>query len=93
MLAGLERGHRLGIVKKGRSGDVHEVDVVAPQERVDILDIGDPEPRGRGLGRRPVGAGHAEELDALDLREVLEGVQAEASAPDHAETDPCATHR
>ena len=86
MLAGLQGGHRLRVVQERRGGDVDEVDVVAPEERVDVFDVRDPEPRGRGQRRRAVGAGHRHQADARDLGELLEGEQAEAAGTDHAET-------
>ena len=55
VLAGLEGGHRLRMVQERRSGDVDQVDVVAGQELVDVLDVGDAEPP-RGGDARPGGA-------------------------------------
>jgi len=81
-----------GWCRNGGSRDVDEIDVVAPEERVDGFDVRDAEPPGRGLGRRAVRAGHRHQAHARDLSELLEGVEAEATGTDNAETDRVLAH-
>ena len=83
VLAGLQRGHRLRVVEERRGGDVDEVHVVAAEQRIDFVDVLDPEPRGRGQRRGPVGAGHADQRHPRHLGELLEGEQPEPAAADH----------
>ena len=87
VLAGLQGGHRLRVVEERRGGDVDHVHVVPAEELADVVDVLDPEPGGRGQRRGPVGAGHADELDAGHLGELLEREQAEAAAADHPQSE------
>ena len=93
VLAGPEGRHRLRVVQERRRGDVDEIDVVARQHRADVLDVGDAEPLRRGMRGRPVRAGHARERHPRHLGELLEGVEPEAAAPDHPQTDFTVVHQ
>ena len=76
-----------GIVEKRRGGDVDQVNVVAGQELVDVLDVGNAEsPRG-GQSRLAMRSGHSGQLHARHLGELLEGVEPEAATADHAQPD------
>ena len=92
VLARLEGRDRLGMVEKRRRGDVDQVDVVAGQELVDLLDVGDAEPPRGGVGGLPVRARHAGQLHARHLGELLEGIEPETPAADHAQSDLALIH-
>ena len=87
VLAGLQGGHRLRVVEERRRGDVDEVEVVAPRRSSTSSTFSIPNRAAAASDGGPVGAGHADELDAGHLGELLEREQAEAAAADHAQSN------
>ena len=87
MLAGFERRQGLRIVQKRRGGDVDQVDVVAGQELVDVFDVGNAEPPRGGQGRLSMRSRHSGQLHARHLGKLLKGIEPEAAAADHAQSD------
>ncbi len=77
--------------KRGRC-DIDQVNVVAGQEFVHILDVGNSEPlRGR-VGGLTMRAGHARQLDTGHLGKLLQGIEAETTAANDPETDFALIH-
>ena len=87
MLPGPERGDCLLVVEERGRGEINEVHVLAPEERVDVLDVVDAEPSRRGECRRPMRPGHRSEFDPRDLDELLEREQPEPPAADDSQSD------
>jgi hypothetical protein len=85
VLAGLKGSERLRKVEEWRRCDVDHVDVVASQERFDILDVGNAEPPRGGTGGLSVGTRHSRQFHARYLRKLLKGVEPETPAADYAQ--------
>jgi hypothetical protein len=81
------------MMQKRRGGDVDQIDVIAPQQRVHVLHVRDPESPCNGLGSGPMRASHRNPPDPWDLRKVLQGIQPEAPGTDDPQPDLALTHR
>ena len=92
VLAGRSAAIAWAMVEERRCGDIDQVDVVASQQLVDLLDVGNAEPRAAAIGRLSVSARHAGQLHPGHLGELLERIETETTAADHAHPDFCLTH-
>src|SRR5208337_3276807 len=93
VLAGSECLHCLGMMQEGGRGDVHQVDIITLQHLADILDVGNPEPQCRRMGRWPVCARHAGKLHTRHLGTLLKRVEAEPTTANHAQPDFALVHQ
>jgi hypothetical protein len=83
----------LRVVKKRRSGDIDQVDVVASQHFIDVLDVGNAETLCRGVSRDPVRSRHRDQLHAGHLGELLKGVESKSTTADDRESNLTLIHQ
>ena len=87
VLAVLECGQRLLVMQKRRRGDIDQVDVVAIEQRFDLLDVRHAEAAGGGHRCFAMRSRHGDRLHARQLREMLQGKQAEPATADYAQSN------
>src|SRR5271157_1274809 len=81
------------MMQEGGRGDVHQVDIITLQHLADILDVGNPEPQCRRMGRWPVCARHAGKLHTRHLGKLLKRVESEPTTANHAQPDFALVHQ
>jgi len=92
VLARLERGHRLRVVKERRRGDVNDVHVALRRSSPTSSTFSTPNRAAAASDAGRCVPGHADEPDPRHLGEVLQREQAEPTAADHPQSNVVVVH-
>jgi hypothetical protein len=87
VFARAEGFYRLGIMQKGRSGNVNQIYVIAPQQFILVLEVRYVKPAGHRKRRFPMRCRHTDESHPGDLGKMLQRIKAKTAGPQSANSD------